>query len=195
MTYYVSNNRLAARLNVIFQIAALSTMIIAMRAVVKHKEDIKEDALTTIHSWSGIEAIVMFCISRIYEILLHVFRPENSTEDHTNLNLLRRGLGLTAFGLTTVAVLTGIMNRMGRGGCNYLLDTAPQPDSNPSKYYGDIPNACKISNGLGVVVIIIAVLTVIIVSLSLNRAYNAVISSVKTEFPEILNTSMRITPL
>jgi hypothetical protein len=61
-------------------------------------------------------------------------------------------------GLTVIAILTGIMSYTGRYGCSYI-DT---PSLNTS--YGNLPDGCKIANGMGVAVVATAILTILLVS-------------------------------
>jgi hypothetical protein len=61
-------------------------------------------------------------------------------------------------GLTVIAILTGIMSYTGRYGCSYI-DT---PSINTS--YGNLPDGCKIANGMGVAAVATAILTILLVS-------------------------------
>ncbi len=49
-----------------------------------------------------------------------------------------------------------------QGGCRYVPDGK---DTNPAEYYDDIPDGCKLSNGIGVV----ALLTLVCMTFALNR--------------------------
>jgi hypothetical protein len=48
-----------------------------------------------------------------------------------------------------------------QGGCGY---TVTEKDQNPSEHYDDIPDGCKLSNGLGIVVLLTLVFTLIGIS-------------------------------
>lgn len=61
-------------------------------------------------------------------------------------------------GLTVIAILTGIMSYTGRFGCSKIDSSST--DAN----YENLPDACKIANGMGVAVVATAILTVLLVS-------------------------------
>ena len=69
---------------------------------------------------------------------------------------IRRGVHVALGGSTllavTVAICTGIMNYMGRLGCSAASSSTSGQGSEQSADYNSLPSACKLSNGLGVVV-------------------------------------------
>ena len=202
ISFYIPYRGVAQGLYWFWQLAALTTMIAAMSAIVQHKKDIVEgsndikSALTTIHSWLGVSAILMFCLNlmiAIFTFIITKFMPESSVNDYIDLEFVNRSISHFAFGLTTSAVLTGIMNQFGEGGCVYVLTVLPESTPDPAEYYPDIPVACKIANGLGIVVIIIAILTVLIVSLQLNRVSKAAIAAAAAiTVPSVGDISIRM---
>jgi len=68
---------------------------------------------------------------------------------------IRRGIHVALGGSTllavTLAICTGIMNYMGRSGCVNSTAASP-PGTEQTADYMSLPPACKISNGLGMVV-------------------------------------------
>jgi hypothetical protein len=61
-------------------------------------------------------------------------------------------------GLTVIAILTGIVSYTGRYGCSYI-DTQTMNAS-----YPNLPDGCKIANGMGIAVVCTAILTILLVS-------------------------------
>lgn len=157
--------------HVFWQTAALSSLIAAMVAVVKDKNDGKQTSLTTIHSWLGVATIIVFCINYMFGFwmwFLKVVFPDNKIKEAIDLRLNHRTIGAIAFGLTVITILTGIMDEFGKNGCDYL-QLITYPDKNPGSHYKDMPIACRIGNGLGITVYITAFLTIVVVALRLNR--------------------------
>lgn len=58
--------------------------------------------------------------------------------------------------LATATILLGIQEKEGFVSCSYAVDS---PDLMPLLNYGKIPHACKISHGLGLVILIMGLCT------------------------------------
>ena len=88
-------------------------------------------------------------------------------------------IGLTAFGLTCLTILTGIMDQLPEGSCYYITgSTEYNADYNPGSNiaytimniisietgiagnYSMLPTACQIANGLGVTVVFASLMTI-----------------------------------
>jgi hypothetical protein len=67
-----------------------------------------------------------------------------------------RYLGPCIYIITGTTILLGIQEKEGFIGCSYQVTT---PDYNPLVHYFDIPLACRISHGLGLVVLLMMIST------------------------------------
>mmetsp|Transcript_32442 Transcript_32442/g.46781 ORF Transcript_32442/g.46781 Transcript_32442/m.46781 type:complete len:495 (+) Transcript_32442:26-1510(+) len=155
--------------HVFFQLAAMSTMIAGLCAMVHHLLQMKAESLTTMHSWVGVAAVSVFGVTFLWGAgmsTLTAFHPESLLRKAFDLRRMHQTIGLTAFGLTTVAILTGINNSLGQGACAYVITTSYtyKADVNPAENYGSLPKACKIANGMGICVLLAAVCVFIAVS-------------------------------
>jgi len=155
--------------HVFFQLAAMSTMIAGLCAIVHHLLQIKAQSLTTMHSWVGVATVSAFGVAFLLGAgmsTLTAFYPESVLRKAFDLRRIHQTMGLTAFGLTVVAILTGINSQLGQGACAYVITTTYnyKADVNPAENYGSLPTACKIANGMGICVLLAEVFVFIAVS-------------------------------
>lgn len=155
--------------HVFFQLAAMSTMIAGLCAMVHHLLQMKAQSLTTMHSWVGVATVSAFGVTFLWGAgmsTLTAFHPESVLRKAFDLRRIHQTIGLTAFGLTVVAILTGINNELGQGACSYVITTSYtyKADVNPAENCGSLPIACKIANGMGICVLLAAVCVFIAVS-------------------------------
>jgi len=83
--------------------------------------------------------------------LTAVFQPHNDA-----IPPIHRYLGPCIYIITGTTILLGIQEKEGFIGCSYQVTT---PDYNPLVHYFDIPLACRISHGLGLVVLLMMIST------------------------------------
>jgi len=158
------NHNTAKIVHIFFQVAGMTTMIAGLCAVVKWKFDNKTPSLTTIHSWCGVGAVAVFGVNYVFGwimTLLTKFMPDSPLRAY-DLRGVHKRFGLVAFGLTTVAVLTGITNQLAPAACWYK-DTGAHmgsADADPARHYHELPTSCKVANGLGILVTITALMVV-----------------------------------
>ena len=135
-----------------WQLAAAATMIAGNLAAFRYYNNLKLPNLTSMHSWYGIATAVMFATNFLL-VLISAFISE--VYESFWFKVLRLCSRVAAFVLTVVSIATGIMLWQGETGCFYEHTTLPLPvpDTNPSLHYAtDLPNGCKMSNGLGIAV-------------------------------------------
>lgn len=168
---FIPDHTIAKVLHVIWNVAASACMIAGIRAIVMDKFHEKTPSLTSMHSWVGVMGIAMFGLNFFWGLnmaFLTAFFPDFFLLKNMDLAFIHRIIGLSALIICTAAILTGIMDQMGEDGC-YYVDTdyykSGKADSNPSKYYSKIPKSCKVSNGLGTVIILAAGFTALTVIL------------------------------
>jgi Eukaryotic cytochrome b561 len=170
--------------HVLLQSVALITMALGLYAVKKYKDQSTENSLTTMHALLGTGAIVVFSANYGFGCFMGIrkaFCAACAIPSGLDLVLNHRSIGSFAFGLTVLAIVTGIMDQTGRTGCAYV-DTVSSDTANPAAYYSKTPNGCKIANALGAFVTITAGVTVLLMSLRLRRV---------SGFKNLLNTVSR----
>lgn len=153
-----------------FQTASAGCMIAGLICIVKHVSDNNLESLTTIHSWIGVAATVMFGITYIFGSMLSImkiFAPNSSIHTSVNVVLFHRGAGMATFGLIVLAITTGIMSQLQLGSCFYLniASITPSIYRYPGEHYYDLPGSCKIGNGIGILVVAAAIGVAILVSI------------------------------
>jgi hypothetical protein len=183
-----SHHSLKKAIHVLFQLGAAATMIAGLAAIVHHQFLKKSPSLTSMHSWVGVMAISLFGLNMSWGLvmaLLTRFNPDSILRKAFDLRLIHKFIGLAAFGLTTVAILTGITDWLPLGSCYYKYDTANtyRADWNPSNNYGALPVACQIANGLGVVVLLAAM--AVFIAVGLRTTTMSVAHPEETELQEL----------
>ena len=134
-----------------WQLAAAATMIAGNLAAFRYYNNLKLPNLTSVHSWYGVATAVAFALNFLV-VLVSAFVSE--VYESLWFKGLRMCSRVAAFVLTVVSIATGIMLWQGETGCFYEHTSLPLPvpDTNPSLHYTDLPNGCKLSNGLGITV-------------------------------------------
>ena len=139
--------------HVLLMVGAIITMSVGLAAIVKYREDSQQ--LTTMHSWIGVLNIAVFGSTFVWGLvmaLLTQFVPNSSLRKTISWLPVHKLLVYFTLFLTILSIETGIMDFFNSGGC-----VAPSPagdSSNPVTNYIDIPQGCKIGNGLGITVIV-----------------------------------------
>jgi hypothetical protein len=158
----------AKLMHVFWQSAALATLGAGMASVVKYKRILKvENSLSTEHSWLGIGALCLFCVNYLLGSTMAILTqwfPTSPIKTKLPLGFVHKFLGLSCFAFTVAACVTGIMEQIGRGGCSYIGVDLTEVEDNPAVHYSNLPNACKIANGLGVLIVMAASVAVLAVA-------------------------------
>lgn len=173
-----SSDRVTAKFwHVLIHTLGLGTLIIGMYEIVQYKNSLGTPSLATMHSWVGVMAISMYGSAYLWGAVmgaLTAFAPDSALKAALDWLPVHRILGASSIGLSLAAVLTGIMDQLPQGSCNYTNYNNPFIDSNPAQNYGYLPDACKIAFGLGVAAVTGGIFTSVVV---FNRhVYKAPIS-------------------
>lgn len=174
----ISDHGLAKLMHVFFQTGALASMIAGLSAIVKYKLDVYDSSLVTAHSWVGVAAVACFCCNYCIGLLMATLTrwfPGSAMRVAFDLRRIHRALGLTAFGLTSMSILTGINNQLPYGSCGFDAD---------KDTYSQLSSACKIANGAGIVVLLSSLC---IVAASALRCENEVIHGGNKSNSEIIH--------
>jgi hypothetical protein len=172
---FFSNHKRAKVVHILFQTIAIAMMIVGLVDIVKTKNKEKLPNLTTMHSWLGVAAVSILGVNYLMGLgmgLLTQHSPDSILHKAFPLVTIHRTIGLIAFGLTVLAIETGIMNVTGRGGCYYTTyDGTQGVDVNPAANYPNLPEDCRLVNGMGITVLLAAIMVYIAVATRHDRGY------------------------
>ncbi len=133
-------------------------MIIGLVAVFKsHNTEVAglKPNLYSLHSWVGLAAVLLYGQNYVVGMLHYATQ-------HMPLELKKRYMpyhtfvGELTYFVTLAAVETGIVEKTTSSpGCKYVIT---EKDYNPAEHYMDIPAGCRLSNGLGILILVLAML-------------------------------------
>lgn len=112
--------------------------------------------LYSLHSWIGLATIFLYLYQMSSGVLFFGVSILSSPQRRAMMLTYHRYLGPCIYIITGTTILLGIQEKEGFVGCSYQVTT---PDYNPLIHYFDIPLACRISHGLGLVVLLMMVST------------------------------------
>jgi hypothetical protein len=108
----------------------------------------------SLHSFIGLGTIAVYFQNYLfgaYHFLSSVERVP--VEDRKEYMPIHVYLGSFSFILSLIAVSTGIMGLYAEVGCGYEVTS---PDTNPASNYHELAYGCRVANGAGVMVILVA---------------------------------------
>lgn len=114
--------------------------------------------LYSLHSWCGIGVVSLFLGQFVAAFVgLSGFWQIFPAGEYRILAVkTHRYFGLMIFNLFAVTMLLGIQEKEGFIDCSYQVTST---DTNPATHYSDIPYSCRISHGLGIIIIAQAIST------------------------------------
>ncbi|KAL9185362.1 hypothetical protein ACHAXT_003139 [Thalassiosira profunda] len=113
--------------------------------------------LYSLHSWAGILVLCLYTLQFLVGILAFGgLLSGRSRISNPLLMEVHKFTGTYIHILVTATILLGIQEKEGFVSCSYAVDSA---DTVPLVNYGKIPYPCKISHGLGLVVLAMGVCT------------------------------------
>lgn len=134
--------------------------IVAMLAVVKSHNDPVSGYIAnlySLHSWVGILVLTLYTLQFLVGFLAFGgLLSRTSRFGSPALMEIHKYTGSCIHILVTATILLGIQDKEGFVGCSYAVESA---DLMPILNYGEIPYSCKISHGLGLVVLIMGLCT------------------------------------
>jgi hypothetical protein len=169
-TTFPEDKFIAKCVHTFFHSISAGCMAAALVAIVRHMYMNNLESLTTMHSWIGVMASLMFGLTYLFGCYMSIMKQcSTSTYDYRPLH---RSCGMISFGLIVLAIATGVMNQLPQGQCFYQTTdyrVYPSLYKYPINHYDDIPNSCKLAHGLVVAVIIAALSVAAMVSLRPSR--------------------------
>ena len=131
--------------------------IVAMVAVVKSHNDAISGYIAnlySLHSWVGVLVMALYTLQLTVGLLS--FGGFRNRLTGPAILEIHKYSGSLLHILITTTILLGLQEKEGFVSCSYSVDAA---DTMPFLHLGDIPYSCKLSHGLGIVVLIIGILT------------------------------------
>jgi len=158
----IFNQPLVAFFHAFLHLGAIGSLIAGLVAIFMAHSPTQAN-LTSLHSWYGIAAACLYMTNVFLGLIKVCIRKE--TEAHNRFISLHRFVGFTAIIATSVAISTGIVNYIGPELCRYNVD---EYQWNPAAGYDDLPEVCKLVNGLGILIITGALLSAYLLFVSIE---------------------------
>lgn len=154
--------------------------IIGMMAVLRSHNDPINGYIANLysfHSWMGCFVmglfVLQFCLGLYWFVLKRWWCVPSCIQKWKNSQLCscwksisnrrimwyHKNKGVLIYCMATITILLGIMEKEGFVGCGYKLSDNDGPDLKPYQHWNEIPVVCKISHGLGFVVLVLALCT------------------------------------
>ncbi|CAM9314981.1 unnamed protein product [Pylaiella littoralis] len=135
-----------------FMFTAVILVSLGLYAVFEYHNEELYANLYSMHSWTGIVVVTLFYANYVGGFL-NFFA--GVTPAHTKAAYVPNHVFIgifTYFGAAFTAII-GIQDKNSALGCGYDF-TLTEPDYNPAAHYWDIYAGCRLSNGLGIVIIL-----------------------------------------
>ena len=133
---------------------------VGMLAVIKSHNDAVSGYIAnlySLHSWVGVLVMTLYTLQLLVGIFAFGGLSGSSRLAVPSLMEIHKYTGTVLHMLITATILLGIQEKEGFIQCWY--EVTDGPDLIPILNYGKIPSACKISHGLGIVVLLMGVFT------------------------------------
>lgn len=165
-------------LHIFWHCSALFCLIMGLVAVFK-SHNTKEAAgglkanLYTLHSWVGIAVTLLFCQNYVMGLIMYGtnFMPLSLKELYMPYHQF---LGQVAYFVAVAAIESGLMEKNTFNQCSY---TTGSKDYNPASNYLDIPAGCRLTNGIGMLILSLVICVAFVMSNSFSKKNEADLTS------------------
>jgi hypothetical protein len=145
-------------IHAIWHTATLICVIFGLRAIVVFHDKNKLANLFSLHSWLGLFTLCVWFQNYVLGFIYFVF-PVFGPEQKEQYLKMHRFLGMMSILVAAATMETGISQKNSTLGCAYNF-MKPKVDSNrPAENYQHIPDGCKISSGIGLLILLTAIAT------------------------------------
>lgn len=150
-------------LHITWHCCALFCLIMGLIAVFKsHNTKVAgiKANLYSLHSWVGLAVVLLFGQNYCMGLIMYGtgYMPQWMKEAYMPYH---RFLGECSYFVALAAVESGLMEKNTFSGCNY---TVGQKDYNPAENYLDIPAGCRLTNGIGMLILTLALCVCFVIS-------------------------------
>ncbi|CAM9361551.1 unnamed protein product, partial [Discosporangium mesarthrocarpum] len=144
-----------------FMLLACVFITLGLVAVFQYHNEELYANLYTMHSWAGIAVVTLFFANYVGGFISFFagLVPQSIKERYLPKHTF---LGVFTYIAAAFTVVLGIQDKNSMMGCGYSV-TLEEADVNPASHYGDIYAGCRLSNGLGIVVIVTCLLASFVV--------------------------------
>jgi len=148
------------RVRYIWHTAGIAFMVVGLVAVFEYKNDRNSANLWSIHSWVGLMTISLFLAQ--YLLGVYLFFYEGADPDMREAYIpFFAWLDVVVYVSACFTAEMGIVQENTKLGCTYnVTEMDSYNAADPAIYYQDLPAGCRISSGLGVVILFICLCTV-----------------------------------
>jgi Eukaryotic cytochrome b561 len=139
----------------LWHVAALAIMITAIVLIIQFHNDKLLGHLSSFHSWMGLVTLALYSHNWILGGISFALPGLVTLEWKRWYMPSHRFLGIMGFFCGAVTMQTGIIQKawLDGGGCIYPI-TSDTTKINPAAGYFDIPPGCRLSYGIGVLIIL-----------------------------------------
>ena len=144
--------------HIIAQVAAFTTMISGIWAIWEYKSRLRMPSYTTVHGWIGMSTVVMYVVTFVWGSTMAVltrYFPDSILRQVFDLKTIHKQVALMTFSLTSMTIVSGLMDKFSATLCTPVLSSTEDYETDAAKYYPHVPDACKVANGLGVIILMI----------------------------------------
>ena len=140
--------------HVFWHTAVIVLAVAGIGSIFQFHREIKYSHLSSLHSWLGLFTIILFGQNYTLGFVSYFF-PGLALHIKKAYMPFHKLFGLMTLLAATVTMETGIVQKNHSHGCDYPVTAV---DTNPASHYSLIPNGCKLSLGLGILLLLNLVL-------------------------------------
>ena len=150
-------------MHVMWHCSALFCLIMGLVAVFKsHNTKVAgiKPNLYTVHSWVGIAVTLLFGQNYVMGLVMYGtnFMPLSMKQAYMPYH---KFLGETVYFLAVAAIESGLVEKNTFSGCSYSVGAK---DYNPAVNYLDIPAGCRLTNGIGMIIVALVICVTFVMS-------------------------------
>jgi cytochrome b-561 len=147
------------RVRYIWHTIGIVFMCIGLAAVFTYNNDVNKANLWSIHSWMGLATIALFLAQ--YVLGIYLFFVDSDTDMREAYIPLFAYLDIFIYVSACFTAEAGIVEKNTQLGCTYNITTIHNFNAeDPAIYYTDLSSGCRISSGLGIVILFMCLCTV-----------------------------------
>jgi cytochrome b-561 len=148
------------RVRYIWHTAGICFMVVGLVAVFEYNNDRNKANLWSIHSWLGIITITLYLTQYILGIYLFFYEGADIDMREAYIPFFA-WLDIIVYVSACFTAEMGIVEKNTELGCTYnTTEISNYNNADPSIYYSDLPSGCRVSSGLGIVILFLCLCTV-----------------------------------
>ena len=138
----------------------VALMIVGVVAVFEYTNDRNGANLWSLHSWLGVMTITLYLAQYVLGVYLFFYDMADPDMREAYIPFFA-WLDIVVYVSACFTAETGIVEKNTELGCTYnVTEISDYNAENPSLYYEDLPSGCRVSSGLGIVILFMCACTV-----------------------------------